>query len=87
MKESNIAWVDPTTNTIICTLRGCRKKFKTKKVESMVLRVVEGKKIMYDMHYSICDECGRKHAMTTDTQKTKKSKAKVQDSLMFLKEL
>lgn len=87
MKNSNITWLDPTSNTPVCTLEGCRKKFKQKTVEQVVLTVVDDKKITYDMHYSVCNECGRKHAMTTDVQKTKKSKTEVQNSLMFLRDM
>jgi hypothetical protein len=42
---------------------------------------------MYNVFYSVCNECGRKHAMTTDREKTKMSKNEVQKSMMFLKEL
>ena len=87
MKNSNITWLDPNTNAPICTLDGCRKKFKTKIVEQAILTVVDDKKILYDVHYSVCNECGRKHAMTTDVQKTKKSESEIQNSLMFLREI
>lgn len=87
MSKNNITWLDPLSNQPVCTLNGCRKKFKTKIVDQAILTVVDGKKIMYDVHYSVCDECGRKHAMSTDVQKTKKSKSEIQNSLMFLREI
>lgn len=87
MARADITWLDPTTNTPLCTLKGCRKKFSKKIVEQVVLTVVDDKKITYDTYFSICIECGRKHAMTTDVQKTKKSKTEVQNSLMFLREM
>ena len=87
MAKADITWLDPVTNTPLCTLNGCRKKFSIKMVDQVVLKVVDDKKIMYDVHYSICAECGRKHAMTTDVQKTKKSKSEVQNYMMFLREV
>ena len=57
MANSDITWLDPVTNTPLCTLNGCRKKFSIKMVDQVVLKVVDDKKIMYDVHYSICAEC------------------------------
>jgi len=87
MKSSNITWIDPQSQLPICTLDGCRKKFKTKVVTKSLLTVVNGEKIMYDSHTSQCIECGRQHAMSTDRQKTNKSKSEVEKSLIFLKEI
>ena len=87
MKKSDITWLSPETGEVICTLSGCRKKFKNKVVEERTLSVVNGKEITYNVFYSICNECGRKHAMSTDKEKTHSSKTEVQKSLMFLKEL
>lgn len=87
MKSSNITWIDPQSQQPVCTLDGCRKKFKTKVVHKSLLTVVNGEKILYDNHFSVCNECGRQHAMSTDRQKTKKSKSEVEKSLIFLKEL
>lgn len=87
MKKSNITWLDPLTNAAICTLDGCRKKFKEKVTEQAVLTVVNGKEALYNVHYSKCSECGRKHSLPTDSQKTQKSKNDAHKSLMFLKDI
>jgi hypothetical protein len=85
--KTDITWLSPETGEIVCTLSGCKKKFKTKISEQAPLSIVNGKQVMYNIFYSVCDECGRKHAMTTDKEKTKMSKNEVQKSMMFLKEL
>lgn len=87
MKKSDIVWLDPHTGEPICSLDGCRKKFKEKVVEKATLTVVNGKTITYDMHYSKCIECGRKHAMSTDKQKTSQDKSFKEKSLMYLKDI
>jgi hypothetical protein len=87
MKKTNVIWLDPETGEPVCSLDGCRKKFKEKLVEKTTLTVVNDKPIMYDVFYSKCVECGRKHAMTTDKQKTQESKSYMQKSLMFLREI
>lgn len=87
MKSSNITWLDPNTGQAVCTLDGCRKKFKEKVIEKAVLTIVNGDKVMYDVYQSKCGECGRKHSMSTDRQKTQRSKSEAEKSLIFLKEL
>lgn len=86
MKSSNLFWIDPITNLQVCSLEGCRKKFKTKIVNKSLLTVVNGENIMYDNHISQCVECGRQHALSTDRQKTNKSKSEVEKSIIFLKD-
>lgn len=82
MSKSDVMWISPETGEIVCTLNQCRKKFKEKCAEKIAMREVDGKIITYDNHYSKCVECGRKHVMVTDKQKTKQSKNKTQ--LLYL---
>jgi hypothetical protein len=87
MKKADVAWLSPETGEVACTLSGCRKKFKTKVVEQKPLTVVNGREVTYSVFYSVCNECGRKHAMSTDKEKTQVSKNEAQKSLIFLKEV
>lgn len=76
MSKSDVFWISPETGEIACTLNGCRKKFKEKCTEQIELRKVDDKIICYTNHYSKCVECGRKHVMSTDKQKTQQSRDK-----------
>ena len=85
--KADVVWLSPEKGQTVCTLSGCKKKFKTKVVEQKPLRFVNGLPILYNVFFSVCDECGRKHAMTTDKDKTARSKSEVEKMLMYLKEI
>ena len=85
--KADVVWLSPETGLPVCTLSGCKKKFKTKVTEPKPLRIVNGSPVLYNVHYSVCDECGRKHSMSTDKEKTNRSKSEVEKLLMYLKEL
>ena len=75
-KTSDVSWISPETGEVICTLNSCRKKFKNKCSEEVVMRESNGVPITYTKFFSSCTECGRAYAMTTDKQKTEQSKNK-----------
>ena len=73
-EESNLKWVDPETQEVVCTWNDCRENFEQHSDThewAFEKTSPDGVSVELTFYYHVCSECKRKIQSKTDVVKSK----------------